>query len=277
VRALLDAAGRVRARLRPRTRWRLWSALVRELGAREAARFWWHRLGGRRGGGTVRALRTPLAAHPLWVRGGTSDPDVFQQIFVEREYACLDSLAGVETVIDCGANVGYSSAWFLSRWPRARLLAVEPDEANFRALGANLAPYGARAALLRAGVWSHSCGLKMEEREYRGGGTWARQVRESRPGEAPDLQAVSVPDLFARLGAGRVSLLKIDIEGAEAVVFGADCEWVERVDVLVAELHDDSHFGSGVAAFERAVLGRGFQVELRGELTIARRPGALTS
>jgi len=249
---------------------RLTRDAFRALGAREAARFLRQRFGGLRPG-QVGTLHPPDAAHPLFARGGSTDLRVFQQVFVEREYGCLDDAAGVELVIDCGANVGYSSAWFLSRWPGARVLAVEPDAENFAALRRNLAPYGARATLLRAGLWSHPCGLRMEESAFRGGGAWARQVRETRPGEEPGLPAFDVPSLLERAGAARASVLKIDVEGAEAVVFAGACDWLDRVDNLVIELHDDSHFGDARAAFFRAIEGRGFALGTSGELTVARR------
>src|SRR5262245_34881683 len=37
--------------------------------------------------------------HGLWVRPGTSDLDVFRQIYLEREYACLDGARDVQLVI----------------------------------------------------------------------------------------------------------------------------------------------------------------------------------
>jgi FkbM family methyltransferase len=241
---------------------------LRALGPVQGARFLWLRA--RRGGGE---LRPPDAAHPLRARAGSTDLHVFQQVFVEREYGCLDDLGGVELVIDCGANVGYSSAWFLSRWPASRVLALEPDAESFQALRANLAPYGSRVTLLRGGLWSHSCTLAMEDGAYRGGGAWARQVRPAPPGEE-GIPAFDVPALLERAGAERASLLKIDVEGAEAVVFSGDCGWLDRIDNLVIELHDDSYFGDGRTAFLRAIEGRGFVLGASGELTVARRPGS---
>jgi len=238
---------------------------VRALGPVRGVHFLWLRA---RGGGG--ALRTPDAAHPLEARAGSTDLRVFKQIFVEREYACLDDLEKVDLVIDCGANVGYSSAWFLSRWPASRVLALEPDAENFAALAANLAPYGPRATLLRGGLWSHPCTLAMDDTGYRGGGAWARQVREARQGE-DGIPAYDVPALLAAAGAERASVLKIDVEGAEAVVFSADCGWLDRIDRLVIELHDDSRFGDATGAFHRALAGRGFVLRASGELTVARR------
>src|ERR1700733_12545752 len=45
----------------------------------------------------------------LRCRAGTSDQRVFNQIFVKREYQCLDDVASADLILDCGANVGYSS------------------------------------------------------------------------------------------------------------------------------------------------------------------------
>jgi hypothetical protein len=43
-------------------------------------------------------------------RAGASDLDSFRQIFIDREYPCVDDVVDAEFIIDCGANVGYSSA-----------------------------------------------------------------------------------------------------------------------------------------------------------------------
>jgi FkbM family methyltransferase len=246
---------------------------LRALGWREGLRFLRLRSSGVAAGHTA-LLHPPDAIHPLAARGGSTDLQVFEQVFVQRNYRCLDGLEKVEVVLDCGANVGYSSAWFLSRWPACRVLAVEPDAENFAALARNLAPYGRRATLLRAGLWSHPTGLAMRDDLYRGGGAWARQVREATPGDA-SIPAHDVPGLLLAAGAARASLLKIDIEGAEAAVFSGDCGWLERIDNLVIEIHDDSPYGDARGAFLHALAGRGFVLGSAGELTLAlrARPG----
>src|SRR5262245_51635214 len=72
--------------------------------------------------------------YPLFGRRSSSDVEVFHQVFIEREYKCLDDLSDVGLIIDCGANVGYSSAYFLSKHPTSRIIAVEPDPDNFAML-----------------------------------------------------------------------------------------------------------------------------------------------
>jgi FkbM family methyltransferase len=218
-------------------------------------------------------LSSKYAKHPLKCRTHTSDFQVFTQVFVEREYSCLDDLREAGLIIDCGANVGYSSAYFLSRFPHSRLIAVEPDPGNFELLRQNLAPYGSSARALRAAVWSHPAELAFVRSPYRDGREWTRQVRECRPGEGGEITAVGVERLLRESRCERISLLKVDIEGAESEVFARGYEsWIDRVDALVIELHDDSCFGACSTVFASAIRGRGFAVTRCGELTVCRRP-----
>ena len=149
----------------------------------------------------------PLAKHPLWIRPRSSDPDVFRQIFVEREYSCLDDVSNVQLVIDCGANIGCSSAYFLSRYPECRVIAVEPDPGNFAVLRHNLAPYGRRVDLVRAGAWSHATRLAISA-GYRAGREWAKQVRPARPNERSSLQGIDIGSLLSASGRERISILR---------------------------------------------------------------------
>jgi FkbM family methyltransferase len=221
-------------------------------------------------------LTTPRAAFPLACRPNTSDFDVFIEMFIEAEYAAIDDLEDVGLIIDCGANVGYSAAYLLTRFPHAELIAVEPDAGNFEVMDQNLKPYGDRATALHAAIWSHEAKLVVVDNSYRDGRSWAIQVREAGPDEAFDAEGVDIATLLARSGHERISILKMDIEGAEAVVFSADYEaWLGAVDTLVIELHDDSSFGPATPVFEKAIAGRGFTISrvhsLGGELTVCRR------
>lgn len=79
-------------------------------------------------------LHPRRALHPLTVRAESSDIEVFHQIFIEEEYGGLDGLRGVDLVIDGGANVGYSAAYFLSIFPDCHVVAVEPEPGNYAIL-----------------------------------------------------------------------------------------------------------------------------------------------
>jgi FkbM family methyltransferase len=211
------------------------------------------------------------ARFPLWCRPGTSDARVFHQVFVVREYSCLDALCQPRLVIDCGANVGYSSAYFLSRFPTAQVIAVEPDPGNVELLARNLGPFGSRAKIVRSAVWSQPAEVVLDA-AAGDGGEWSRQVRPCRPGETPELVATDIGTLRAESGEPEISILKIDIEGAEAVVFQPGCEaWLARTQAIVIELHGEAC----ARAFFRAVRDQEFHISRHEELTVClrRSPG----
>lgn len=243
------------------------------LGPRGAALYWSQWLGvSLERSDSVNTLRARRSDYPLFARPGTTDAYVFRQIFLEREYACIDDANDVQLVVDCGANVGYSSAYFLSRYPETHVIAVEPDEGNFAMLQRNMASYGDRVTTRRAGVWSHPGTLVIHDGSFRKGREWTRQVREAQPGDADGLPAVDVETLLRESGYERISILKIDIEGAEAIVFSEGYEgWLSKVDTLVIELHDDSPFGNCSHVFSQAIAGQAFTVSRAGELTVCRR------
>lgn len=224
------------------------------------------------GGPAEYRRHTRFARFPLVARRHTTDQRVFAQIFVEREYTSVDDWENIQVVVDCGANVGYSSAYFLTAFPESQVIALEPDPDNYRILARNLEPYGERAVGFQAALWSRPGHLLLRESAYRNGGAWSRQVVEPAPGEAGSVQAIDILSLMERLRIPRISLLKVDIEGAEAVVFSERVgKWLPQVDAIVIELHDDSHFGPATPVFERAIAPEQFEVTRSGELTICRR------
>lgn len=227
-------------------------------------------------GGEIGSLHPRHVRHPLSFRRGASDINVMGTIFLDQEYAPLLGQKNVKLVVDCGANVGYSSAYFLSQFPDCNVIAVEPDPGNAEMLRKNLAPYGDRAKVIEAGIWSRSVPLVLQKNQFRDGREWSIQVRECNPGETPDLEAVGIDWIIERSGFNAISVLKIDIEGAEVVLFRENIGWLDRVQSLAIELHDDSSFGNGSEVFYSAIQGRGFDVTQSAELTLCWRQATLS-
>jgi FkbM family methyltransferase len=198
--------------------------------------------------------------HPVYVRRDTTDVAVFMQIFIDREYRCLDHVRSPSLVIDCGANVGYSSAYFLSRFPDCTVMAVEPDPENFTMLCDNVRPYGTRCRPIRAAVWSQQEKLRLNQN----GEAWATKVESAEDG---DVATVTIPELLGLSCRPRISILKIDIESAEYEIFRSSPEWLDQVDNIVIELHDTPCR----EAFFAAIAGRGFEIGTCDELTVCRK------
>lgn len=215
-------------------------------------------------------LRSRYAKYPLHCRPRTSDLKVFSQIFVGREYRCLDDVRNASFIVDCGANVGYSSAYFMSAYEDAKLIAIEPDPGNFASLSKNLQPFGARARAIQAAVWPEPAELVFADDTRGEGCEWARSVRVAGAQDTGTIRAVDLATVLNTSGQERISILKIDIEGGETALFARGYEqWLPRVDCLVIELHGPEC----EAVFHRALSGQGFVISSCDELTVCKRPG----
>ena len=210
----------------------------------------------------------PLGRSPyrVWLRPGTCDVILYDDIVVQEQYGSVP-LDGVRTIVDAGANIGLASAYLLWKSPSARVVALEPDPVNYDLCVRNLAAFGERAVVLRAGLWSRPCRIEVEAENL---GTWASTTApvEGRGG-ADAIDGFDVATLMDRHGMETVDLLKIDIEGAEREVFSADdLSWLDRVGCIQIELEPESR-----ESFFRAVAGHGFEFLQHREVTVARRPG----
>ena len=213
-------------------------------------------------------VRPRQVQHALTARlRGSSDMKVFWQIFNFEEYSTLRGMVNVFLILDLGANVGYSSAYFLSCFPDARSIAVEPDEQNVAICRMNLEPYDGRALVLTGAVWSQAGLLSLSKVTSGDGLECARMVAQPQEGSLGNVRAWNVGDLIDISGCTAVDLLKVDIEGAELEVFGASARaWLHRVRNICIELHGPDC----ERTFFKAVAGFNYELERSGELTICR-------
>jgi FkbM family methyltransferase len=199
--------------------------------------------------------------------GDSSDYEVFRQIFIEEEFKPLCAISNPSVIVDCGANVGYASRYFLEVFPNARVIAIEPDPENAKVCRMNLALHRDRSSLLRAAIWGCTTELSLARGDYGDGREWATRVRQPRRDETATVRAVDMLTLLSEQSIGIVDLLKIDIEGSELELFGGDAchSWLRRVRNIAIELH-------GTACTRRffdALSGFRYQALRSGELHIA--------
>jgi FkbM family methyltransferase len=210
--------------------------------------------------------RVPCLAHPVTFRARTDDVAVFKQVIIDREHE-IPFARAPEIVVDLGAHVGLASVRFATRWPKARIWSIEPDQTNFDILVINAERYAPSITCVRAAVWSNTTQLAIENPEAS---SIARYCRERAAGS---VGGVVMDDILDRVLAGtghtRVGLVKMDIEGAE---IGAlrDSRWLDRVDTLMIELHDRLFAGCR-AALDAALCGKDFIESSSGEYVVLKR------
>jgi len=234
---------------------------------------------------TVRLYRTgkivlatvPGSDSKLHVRLGTPDILVFNDLYHGKEQDWNFEVAP-KTIMDAGAYTGLSTAYFATRYPDAKIIAVEPSEDNFALLLRNVSKLE-NVHAINAALWSETGSLVLTDpgRDY-----WGFTVQESDTDSGPDqkhslapaskVDALTVSDLMSDYEVDRVNLLKVDIEGSEKEVFSDARPWIDRVDAISIELHD--RFKPGCArAFFGAITD--FPTELRrGEKILVIRDGS---
>jgi FkbM family methyltransferase len=174
-------------------------------------------------------LTVPGTSYRVAARRKGSDRASFDHVFAGAYE--LDLPTQPELIVDLGANAGYASVFFALRYPSARVIAVEPVPENAKLVRKNVARLG-RVDVVEAAAWPRPAQLALVD---PGKGYWGMRVTEDPSGA---VAAVTVPDLLQRAGAECIDILKIDIEGAEEQLFSENTGWLERVRVLVLELHD---------------------------------------
>ena len=208
-------------------------------------------------------IRSSPAPFPVYLRLRTSDVSIFRTVLRDSEYD-LGLDISPRVIVDVGANIGMASIFFAIKYPKARIIAIEPEESNFNLLVKNTRPYRNITAI-RAALWNSdgevSIGLPAPDSYEK----WGFQTGIPGEGKA---RAVTMQTLLDELGVETIDLLKIDIEGAEKEVFEA-CNWMERVGVLVIELHDRLKPGCRKAL--ESAAGNWRKME-RGEMTILFSP-----
>jgi FkbM family methyltransferase len=213
----------------------------------------------------------------VWVREGTSDYAVLDQIFHTEEFnistapqfawiraAYNRTLAAGETplVVDCGANIGLSALYFASHLPKAKIVGVEPARDNVELARKNTG-HNSLIEIIEAAVHDRATTLELVNPEAE---KFAYQVREARARTVTSVEAVTIDALMQRHGARRNLIVKVDIEGGEDALFRSNTGWLDHTDLLIVETHDWLFPGQGTSrTLFSAISGRKFEVIHKGE------------
>ncbi len=165
-------------------------------------------------------------------------------------------------VIDVGANVGFFTERF-ARWVDAgRVIAIEPEHGNFVRLTERMARAGlaGKVICVQAAVAESSGVLNLAVNPEHPG-----DHRLATAGVA--VQAVTIDGLLAEHGRPAVSLIKIDVQGAEARVLAGAVETLARSRPALYVEVDDAALrsqGSGAEQLLSRLEGLGYAAHRLG-------------
>jgi FkbM family methyltransferase len=176
----------------------------------------------------------PEIGAPLYFRCGTPDIAVMASIFRDDALA-FETRATPTRILLLGAYAGYTAVDLARRFPRARILAVEPLAENFRLLQLNTCMFP-RIATRNVAAWHNPTRLAPTQRFQ---GDWAVRLHDEDIAEERTVEARSVAQLIDDAGWTGAEMVFCDASGAEREVFANPmAAWLTWVDVAVIGLHE---------------------------------------
>ena len=245
------------------------------------------------GGGNSALQQALLASYGVLVRTG-----IMRQAWARRLFLAAYSVykARIEagpvdrlkefvppgsTVVDVGANVGFFTLKF-ARWvgEHGCVIAIEPDIENFGTLAAKVTAAGLerRVRLHQAAAAAEAGSVRLRRNELHPGD---HQITFGTRGML--VPAVTVDDLISGAGVRPVSLVKIDVQGAEMLVLqGAKRTLNKMRPALFVEVDDGAlrRFSSSAHALITHIETTGYEIHKLAKNGPARklsRDGLLTN
>jgi FkbM family methyltransferase len=208
-----------------------------------------------------------------FIRKGTSDSYVFKQVFLDLEYLPLLQLLNnnniqVNNILDCGANVGYTTTYLKKVYPNSSIYCIEPDKDNLTCIEKNVSLNNLKnVTIINKGIWGKEAFLKITK-DFRDGQSWSLSLIEVDHEEDADVKATTITQLIDEYKLTEIDILKIDIEGAERFLFDNEKDakaFLNITKCIAIEIHDEYDSREMII---KILIENGFKIKHSGELTL---------
>jgi FkbM family methyltransferase len=209
----------------------------------------------------------------IHVRIGESDVAAVRQIFrdggygidfksptgnrILARYTEILTSGSIPVIVDAGANIGAATILFLSQFPQAHVVSIEPEIGNFSILKKNTT-HRAQVHAIQAAIGSTEGYVAIKA----DGLGWAAQTERALSG----VPIITMKSAFNVIPNGAPFIAKVDIEGFESDLFSENLDWLDEIFVVYIEPHDWMLPGQGTSrSFQRAMGLRDFELFIGGE------------
>ncbi|MGJ0329149.1 FkbM family methyltransferase [Aliarcobacter cryaerophilus] len=168
-------------------------------------------------------------------------PDAASLLFLNHELFGLEiykfnSEKTEPFIIDCGANIGLSVIYFKKLFPKAKVIAFEPDKKIFEYLQFNINSFEFNdVELINKGLWKEETTLKFFSEGADGG----RIADESMHENIIEIETVKLSSYLNK--EKQIDFLKLDIEGSETEVLLESGTFLSKVKNIFIEYHSFSN------------------------------------
>ena len=200
-----------------------------------------------------------LDGEPVFVRPGTSDLTNAADYMIHGLHFPAPEVAAqnLRRIAEVGSNIGAALTGLALAYPESELLGVEPDPGNLGVAEMNVARFGDRVKLIRAGIWDENCMLVIDGGS---GDEHGLVVRRAEPGDLEGHGLVPARTIDSVLSERwpddePIDYLHVTIEGSEPRAFAMGGDWQSRVRSLRVELHPYFGYGAGECIAQLEALG----------------------
>jgi FkbM family methyltransferase len=170
--------------------------------------------------------------HPFQFRRIPSHIDGIVQNILREEYDARLTNQEPRVIVDGGAFIGDLTCHWATKYPGARIIAVEPEAENYSYAVQNASRYGPGISVLHKALWSRSAKLSVS------GAQMDAIVSEVCENSIANVEVITIPEILEMFAIEQIDLLKLDIEGAESQVLGpSSSAWLNRVGEIIVEMH----------------------------------------
>ena len=188
---------------------------------------------------------------PIIIRPYTTDIEVAKSIFHDKATINFELEQEPNFIVDVGANIGLVSAYFANKYPNATIISLEPEQSNFDILKQNSKSYKNIIPIQKA-LWYENTTIDIFSTNEGNGGfiaidggyeneTYRKILEEHTPFVQPKnvkVKTITMESIMQKYKIKFLDLVKIDIEGAEKDIFDNCQGWIEKVGLLITELHE---------------------------------------
>ena len=197
-----------------------------------------------------------LTLYSLKCRAECHDDQVAIKSIASHPLADLRMSHPPDLILDCNAGIGVLSAYLLTLFPAAEVLALEPDSEKFSLLCENLAPYSRRAQSVMGS-------LALGDDQYA-------QNSES------NCNSLSYEALLQIGGKSHICMLKINANTLRtAIESQANLSWLSKMRAVLVEIQSDSQLDTAIGSLFSLIPVQEFGYRIFGNYIIAQRESAV--
>lgn len=196
-------------------------------------------------------ISLPNGAHTIYLRTFAGDLQIFYEIFLTEIYRLPPAVfLQSKTIVDIGAHIGMTALYFQAHCAGATVHCIEADPDNFELLVKNLPA---------SVVATHAAISDSNEPVYLQKDTFSFNTQVAAGVSNLSVAGISIQSFLNQHQINQIDIIKIDIEGAERVLFTGDTSWLSITKNILIETHSEED----LALFREVVGKYGFIVEAR--------------